>query len=119
MEAVGEKLGIAKSSYNGYEKEDKKPPIDKLQKLALLYNVSTDYILGLTDDPDPKTERRNINEFLQKGQLHFDGVPVSEELLELYRKQLETMLRDQMPNKIQDHNNSDDNNNLLHFKSKK
>ncbi len=44
-----------------YKTERKKPPLDKLIILARLYDVTVDYILGLTDDLDPKVERKNLN----------------------------------------------------------
>ncbi len=81
MEEVGRRIGIAKSSYAGYESEHRMPPLDKLQKLASMYDVSTDYIIGLTDDPDPKKDRRNLKEFIEKDDLHYNGVPIPDEVL--------------------------------------
>lgn len=100
MEEVGRRLGIAKSSYAGYETETRMPPLDKLQKLASMYDVSTDYILGLTDDPDPKKDRKNLREFLEKDQLHWNGRPMSAEEIEPIRKLLELIVRDQTPKNI-------------------
>ncbi len=99
MEEVGRRLGIAKSSYAGYETETRTPPLDKLQKLASIYDVSTDYILGLTDDPDPKKDRKNLREFLEKDQLHWNGRQISAEEIEPIRKLLELIVRDQTPKK--------------------
>lgn len=100
LEYIGKQLGIAKSSYGGYETEAKKPPLDKLTKLAELYDVSVDYILGLTDDPDPKKERKDISEFLQKEDLHWNGRPLSPEELEPIRHILEMVVRDREPQVI-------------------
>lgn len=86
MEQLAEKIGIAKSSYGGYEAESKKPPLDKLVILARLYDVSVDYILGLTDDPDPKVERKNLKEFLEKPDIHWDGYKLTPEILDPIRK---------------------------------
>ncbi|WP_144700161.1 helix-turn-helix domain-containing protein [Fictibacillus phosphorivorans] len=85
MAEIGEMVGIAKSSYNGYEKEQKKPPIDKLIKLAGIYNVSTDYILGLTDDPFPNTDRKNLAAFLNQDDLYWDDYKLSENQLKPIR----------------------------------
>lgn len=83
LEEVGEKLGLGgKSSYHGYETEAKKPPIDKLLKLTELYGVSSDYILGLTDDPEPKKEITNLAEFFKRDNLHFDGITVDQRILD-------------------------------------
>ena len=100
MEEVGRRLGIAKSSYAGYENESRMPPLDKLQKLASMYDVSTDYILGMTDDPDPKVDRKNMKEFLEKEQLHWNGRPLTEEELEPIRQLLEMVVRDRAPEKV-------------------
>lgn len=94
MEEVGRRLGIAKSSYAGYESQERSPKIDTLIKLSKMYDVSTDYILGVTDDPDPKKDRRDMQEFLEKGQLHWNGRPLTEDELEPIKKILELIVRD-------------------------
>lgn len=42
-------LGIAQQSYSKYENGEHDLPIRHLKKLAKYYNVSTDYLLGLSD----------------------------------------------------------------------
>ncbi len=42
-------LGIAQQSYSKYENGEHDLPIRHLKKLAQYYNVSTDYLLGLSD----------------------------------------------------------------------
>ena len=39
--------------YARYERGDREIPVSMVIKLAKFYNTSTDYILGLTDDPTP------------------------------------------------------------------
>ena len=51
--ALAEKLGMQQSQYNRYEKGYRDIPTDILISLADLYNTSTDYILGRTNNPDP------------------------------------------------------------------
>lgn len=55
--AVAAALGIQPPSY-GYETEGKNnnPNAKTLFKLAKSFNVSVDYLLGLTDDPRPTDE---------------------------------------------------------------
>lgn len=48
---IADKLGIAKQRYGEWERGEHKPSIEAVISLALLYNVSTDYLLGLTDNP--------------------------------------------------------------------
>lgn len=50
---VAAELGIRYNVYQRYEYGERLIPIDKLTLLAELYNTSTDYILGLTNDPRP------------------------------------------------------------------
>lgn len=45
---VAERLGIAISTLSGYELEEKHPSYFVLMKLARLYDVSTDYLIGMT-----------------------------------------------------------------------
>ena len=50
---VAEHLQMHAGVYSRYEKGTREIPVWALMKLAALYGVSTDYILGLTDDPAP------------------------------------------------------------------
>ncbi len=42
-------LNISQTNYSKYELEKINIPIDTLKKLAIFYNTSLDYILGLTN----------------------------------------------------------------------
>ncbi|MBQ2932526.1 MAG: helix-turn-helix transcriptional regulator [Clostridia bacterium] len=48
---VAELLGIQQTVYSRYERGFQNIPLEHLIKLAEIYKVSTDYILGLTDNP--------------------------------------------------------------------
>ena len=45
---------ISKTSYIRYEKGEREPPLDVIINLAKYYNVSIDYIAGLTNDKSKK-----------------------------------------------------------------
>lgn len=47
---IAEYLKIHQTTYSDYEIGNLNIPVDVLIKLAKLYNTSTDYILGLTDE---------------------------------------------------------------------
>ena len=47
---VANRLNLSKTSISGYENNVKTPSQDDLIKLAGLYRVSTDYLLGLDDE---------------------------------------------------------------------
>ncbi|MEG0322334.1 MAG: helix-turn-helix transcriptional regulator [Oscillospiraceae bacterium] len=46
-------LHLNREVYRRYEKGQREIPVWAVLKLAELYNVSTDYLLGRTDDPTP------------------------------------------------------------------
>ncbi|MEE1314855.1 MAG: helix-turn-helix transcriptional regulator [Faecalimonas sp.] len=47
---VAEYLGCQREVYRRYEKGTRQIPTDYLIKLAALYDVSTDFLLGLTNE---------------------------------------------------------------------
>lgn len=53
---------ISKNSYIRYENGERVPTIDTIEKFAIFYNTSIDYITGLTDEirpyPRKRTKRR-------------------------------------------------------------
>lgn len=53
QEQVAAFLGMKQSQYSRYERGVRDIPTDILIRLALLYNTSTDYLLGLTDISQP------------------------------------------------------------------
>lgn len=54
QEDVANVLKITKQAYGMYENKKRGLPIESLITLCKFYNVSSDYILGLTDDPNVK-----------------------------------------------------------------
>ena len=72
---VAEAIGISASTLCGYESEDKLPPYPTLLKLAKLYGVSTDFLIGLSTD---KT--------LDISDLDDDEVSALREMADLLRK---------------------------------
>lgn len=46
-------LNISQTNYSKYELEKINIPIDALKKLAIYFNTSVDYILGLTNEIKP------------------------------------------------------------------
>ena len=50
---IAEYLGCQREVYRRYEKGTRQMPIDFLIKLALFYDVSIDFLLGLTDVKKP------------------------------------------------------------------
>jgi len=55
---IAKELGISQNTYSQYETGVRQPSLEILAKLAEFYFVSTDYILGLTDTPQPYPKRK-------------------------------------------------------------
>lgn len=53
---MAEKLNMTESNYSSYERDKSKPPSDKLYQIASILNVSVDYLLGRSNDPEPDFE---------------------------------------------------------------
>ncbi|WLR54318.1 helix-turn-helix transcriptional regulator [Mesobacillus subterraneus] len=49
QEELGSKINVTKVSISGYENGNRTPDTDTLQKIADLFDVSTDYLLGRSD----------------------------------------------------------------------
>ena len=47
QETVADHIGSTKATISGYEREVKSPSLEAVMRLALFFNVSTDYLLGL------------------------------------------------------------------------
>lgn len=46
QEDISTQIGISYRAYSSYEREDRKPPIDFLEKLACLYNINLNYLVA-------------------------------------------------------------------------
>lgn len=62
QEDVAKRVGITAAALSNYERGIRDPDTELLAKLANVYGVSTDYLLGLVDDPNPVQLAANTNE---------------------------------------------------------
>ena len=53
QQEVADELQISKGALGYYENAERLPNIEIAAKLASYYNVSVDYLLGVTNDPSP------------------------------------------------------------------
>ncbi|RGC78194.1 XRE family transcriptional regulator [Lachnospiraceae bacterium AM25-17] len=53
QKTVADMLGIAQTTYSQYELEKRPMPIDYLIALCKFYDVSADYMLGLSNRKNP------------------------------------------------------------------
>lgn len=62
LEYVAGHLNTTKTSIARYEKNDREPKSEIISALADFYNVSTDYLLGRTDERNLLTEKSKLDE---------------------------------------------------------
>ena len=48
---IAKLLNTSQTVYSRYERDERTLPTEMLYTLALYYNISADYLLGLTDEP--------------------------------------------------------------------
>lgn len=53
QEELGKEVNVTKVSISGYENGNRSPDTETLQKIADFFDVSTDYLLGRSDNPEP------------------------------------------------------------------
>ena len=49
---AADKIGVARTTYTAYENGTKTPPLETINIIADLFEVSTDYLLGRTDSSE-------------------------------------------------------------------
>lgn len=82
VDQLAKVCGVHRSTFAGYETQEKFPPIEKLSKISTTLGTSTDYLIGLTDDPTPINTPKDVQELLKETKgLHWNGIPLSEEQL--------------------------------------
>lgn len=92
-----EKLGLSRNSI--YTIKNKKPSAERLQLIADYFNVSTDYLLGRTDNPNianDDTIAGYTSDDLRKmaeNAKTFDGKPLTEEDIDAIQNIIEIYLR--------------------------
>lgn len=55
---VADYLHIGQNTYSQYENVVRQLPLDALVKLAVFFDTSTDYILGITDERRPYPRKK-------------------------------------------------------------
>ncbi|MED2488281.1 helix-turn-helix transcriptional regulator [Bacillus thuringiensis] len=98
---VAEKIGITNTVLSNYERDYRDPDTTTLGKLADLYEISTDELLGRSNKLSKKEERdiaRDLEKTLEelensKDALMFDGEPIDDHTKEMIRISLENSMR--------------------------
>ncbi|AIG43877.1 TPA: helix-turn-helix domain-containing protein [Streptococcus suis] len=81
-----ERLGLSRNSI--YTMKNKKPSAERLQLIADYFNVSTDYLLGRTDNPrvaktDDEIDKIDFKELAAES-MSYDGKPFDEDDIEFF-----------------------------------
>lgn len=91
---LAEQIKINRVTYNRYETGERQPDLDTLKKLAVFFNVTTDYLLGQsnikteittiaahrTDDPMddlPPEAIERVEEFIELMRIKYQKKPTS------------------------------------------
>lgn len=73
---MAELLSVNRVSYTQYENDKRTPPPDTLKKIADIFNVSVDYLLG-GNPPILSAERekmpKDMKKYLEQSEVIFDG----------------------------------------------
>lgn len=86
LQETADQLGIAKSTYAGYESGYRRPSLEAIKLMADLFGTSIDYLLGRGDHPTfpPEEDKKGSVEQLELTELSafklaVDGTPLSQE----------------------------------------
>ncbi|MFD0768831.1 helix-turn-helix domain-containing protein [Bacillus sp. CGMCC 1.60114] len=77
IQETAAKVEISDSTYGGYETDYRKPNLEILCRLANVFNSTTDFILGRTEDPNGLD--LDVKDILEHGKLNWDGRELNEE----------------------------------------
>ncbi|KKF56994.1 Cro/CI family phage transcriptional regulator [Streptococcus uberis] len=93
--SLEEKLGLSRNSI--YTIKNKKPSAERLQLIADYFNVSTDYLLGRTDNPaiakDGQEYTSDDLRQMAENAKTFDGKPLTESDIEAIQNIIEIYLK--------------------------
>lgn len=88
---LAQKIDVARTTYAMYEQGNREPDYETIQRIANFYDTTTDYLLGLTENPnkvrkDEKDIAKRLEEFKRdltnSDGLNFSGEPMSEDAKE-------------------------------------
>ena len=90
---LAQRIHISRDTYAQYEIGRRKPDYDTLIKIADFFGVSTDYLLGVTDNPSrDENKEQKLKEFLEQPGVPYDeNTYIPEEKLKALRELLESV----------------------------
>lgn len=97
---AAKELGISNGTLSGYERNYRDPDTDILNKMASLYEVSVDWLLGKTDNPNEEFSYNEeidpeLQKFIDEVKVWYKDEPESkEEKLKMFMKMFEAFKED-------------------------
>ena len=100
QDSLAKVIGISRGSLSMIEIDKREPDNETLNKIANYFNVTTDYLLGRTDESNPRNNHYDENSFsnlkvkednvpfitdhdleelMKKSGIMFDGIPLDED----------------------------------------
>lgn len=73
QDELAKKLGISRAALSHYETDRRQPDYDTLRDIANYFNVSLDYLLGRTNDPQTILDRE-VRNFVDSLELSDDTI---------------------------------------------
>ncbi|HEO6300410.1 TPA: helix-turn-helix transcriptional regulator [Streptococcus agalactiae] len=96
LNTLEDNLGYGRNSL--YSLKNKKPNAERLQEIADYFNVSTDYLLGRTDNPKiaSSIEKDEVIDFKDALNMTaaYNGKPLSQDAKDLLESMLKQMTKD-------------------------
>jgi transcriptional regulator with XRE-family HTH domain len=93
QDKVAEMLGIPKPTYAGYENNFRRPQFETVVKLAEIFNTSTDYLMGVTNERKPQVIPNDLKKVLELKDFNYDGVPLSNDDLIFFNNMIKQYVR--------------------------
>ncbi len=94
IQQVASKLGVTYSAVQGYEVDRKTPSISNLEQLSILFNVSADFLLGLSDDPIIE-KSPELFDYLKQDNLTWKNIKLNKQQLDMINSILEVAIQRQ------------------------
>lgn len=94
LNQLEEKLGFSRNTI--YNMKKSTPNVERVSRIADYFNVSTDYLLGRTDNPKIASDKDSNTVDLRKavaGSMAFDGKPLTEDEINYLADVFEAQLK--------------------------
>lgn len=92
-EQLGERIGVARTTVYGYEQGARFPDLFTVKRLAELFGVTVDYLIGVEIQPPT----HDLREVFSRDNLTWEGVPIKKNELKAIRDFTSWILRHKVP----------------------